>query len=275
MVTGFGGHDNRDDLTSDGAVSSDNAEPGEDRLVSGEASSGTIDNNERGEKELVKDKNNDKTDTELKKDKTEDKVNVKEETPDSLKKKLEQAEADIEKKDKEIAEIKDLLQRRQADFENYKKRIAKTHEDFKKLAVKDFALDVIIINDDLLRAIEASSTVKNGESLEQCHSSFVDGVSMISKMIEEMLKKYSIVEIDSLHQSFDPQYNEAVEIIMSEEVREDTITKIYQKGFKLDDLVVRSAKVQVARPSLSGGSSGNTDGNGNSGDERETQEIVN
>lgn len=271
---GFGENESREDIPSSGALNSESSEPGDDREVSGTPVEQN-ENSERGEKELVKNKKTDNEEMDTKKDTAEEKAGAKEETLDSLKKKLTQAEADIEKKDKEIAEVKDLLLRRQADFENYKKRIAKTHDDFKKLAIKDFALDVITINDDLLRAIEASSTVKNGESLEHCHNSFVDGVSMISRMIEEMLKKYSIVEIDSLNQSFDPQCNEAVEIVMSDEVQEDTITKIYQKGFKLDDLVVRSAKVQVARPSSPGGNSGSNEGNDGSGDGREAQEIVN
>jgi len=166
---------------------------------------------------------------------------------DILKKLLAEAQADAGKKAKEIAELKDLMQRRQADFENYKKRVLKSQEENRKYAIKDLALDIITINDDLLRAVEASSTVKNGESLEQCHRSFVDGVLMISRMIEESLGKYKIVEIDQLNKAFDPQYNEAVEIVTSDAVKEDTITRIYQKGFMLDDLVLRSARVQVTR----------------------------
>ena len=166
---------------------------------------------------------------------------------DTLKKLLAEAQADAGKKEKEIAELKDLMQRRQADFENYKKRVLKSQEENRKYAIKDLALDIITINDDLLRAVEASSTVKNGESLEQSHRSFVDGVLMISRMIEESLGKYKIVEIDQLNKAFDPQFNEAVEIVTSDAVKEDTITRIYQKGFMLDDLVLRSARVQVTR----------------------------
>lgn len=179
-----------------------------------------------------------------------------------------ESKGDSDRKDREIAELKDLLKRRQADFENYKKRMLKTQEEFGKLAIKDFALDIINVNDDLLRAIEASRSVKNGESIEQCHDSFVEGVGMISKMIEDVLKKYHIEEIDSISQAFDPVFNEAVEIVTSNEVSVDTVTKVYQKGFRLDDLVLRSAKVRVSRPPSGAGegdipgspSSGNTGG---------------
>ncbi|MCX7679078.1 MAG: nucleotide exchange factor GrpE [Spirochaetes bacterium] len=167
---------------------------------------------------------------------------------EDLKKQLTEMREEAEKKSREICELKDLMQRRQADFENYKKRVIKGQEEMRKLAIKDFALDIISINDDLLRAIEASSSVKEGESLEQAHMYFVEGVKMISKMIEETLKKYGIEEINHLGKPFDPQYNEAVEIICDDSVKEETITKIYQKGFCLGDLVIRSARVQVTKP---------------------------
>lgn len=173
---------------------------------------------------------------------------AKEGDMETLKKQLAEAREEAEKKSKELAELKDLMQRRQADFENYKKRVIKNQEETRKLAIKDVALDIISINDDLLRAIEASSSVKEGESLEQAHASFVDGVKMISKTIEETLRKYGVEEIDHLGRPFDPQYNEAVEIVTSDAVKEETVTKIYQKGFTLGELVIRSARVQVSKP---------------------------
>ncbi len=167
---------------------------------------------------------------------------------DTLKKLLAEARAESDKRGKELAELKDLMQRRQADFENYKKRVIKSQEEDRKYAVKDLALDIITVHDDLLRAIEAAESVKSGESLEQSHRSFVDGVMLISRMMMETLGKYHIEEIDHLNMAFDPQYNEAVEIVASDEVKEDTITKIYRKGFKLDNLVLRCARVRVSRP---------------------------
>ncbi len=150
---------------------------------------------------------------------------------------------DLKAKDKEIASLTDMLKRRQADFENYKKRIAKNQEEYKKLAIKDFAFDIININDDFLRAIDAASDVSDEQT-----KAFADGIRIISKRIEETLEKYGIEEIDSLNKEFDPKFNEAVEIDMGEDVDSDTITAVYQKGFKLDDYVIRCAKVKVTKP---------------------------
>lgn len=167
---------------------------------------------------------------------------------ENLKKQLAEARDNLEKKSIELEELKDLMKRRQADFENYKKRVIKNQEETRKLAIKDVALDIISINDDLLRAIDASSSMKEGESLEHAHASFVDGVKMISKTIEETLRKYGVEEMDHLGKPFDPQYNEAVEIVTSDSVKEEIVTKIYQKGFALGELVIRSARVQVSKP---------------------------
>ncbi len=161
---------------------------------------------------------------------------------------LQKLQEELNKKNEELTALKDLLVRRQADFENYKKRVIRMQEDDRKLAIKDMALDVITINDDLIRAIEAASNVQNVENLAEAHTSFVEGVKIISRQIEDMLKRYGVEEIESFNQPFDPEYNEAIEIDESPDVEKDTITKVYQKGFKLDKYVIRAARVKVTRP---------------------------
>jgi len=158
---------------------------------------------------------------------------------------------ELEKKTKEIETLTDTMKRRQADFENYKKRMIKTQDEVKKFAIKDFALDIININDDLLRAFEASCSIDKRKTVDEICNTFSDGFSMISKKVEETLKKYGIEEVNSLNQAFDPNCNEAIELEDSESVVCDTITKVHQKGFRLDDYVIRSAKVKVSKPKKS------------------------
>ncbi len=161
---------------------------------------------------------------------------------------LRKLQEELNKKNEELDALKDLLVRRQADFENYKKRVIRLQEEDRKLAIKDIARDIININDDLLRAIDAACNIHDARNLADAHNSFVEGIRMISRQIEDMLKRYGVEEINSLGQAFDPEYNEAVEIDESPDVEKDTITKVYQKGFKLDKYVVRAARVKVTRP---------------------------
>lgn len=159
-------------------------------------------------------------------------------------------DASSDSKDEEITALKDLMMRRQADFENYKKRCIKQEETNKRMLIRDIALDIIGINDNLIRASEHALEIDDSEKLESAHKSYVDGVMMISKSIETMLQKYGIEEIDSLNKPFDPNVHEAIDISCGDDVKEDTVTKVYQKGFKFDEFVLRSSKVQVTKPEL-------------------------
>lgn len=156
-------------------------------------------------------------------------------------------EDEIIKLTKENETLKDLLQRRQADFENYKKRTAKLQEDYKKTAIKEFARDIIDINDDLIRAIEAAENLADPNA-EDTQKYFSEGVAIISKRIVETLENYGIVEIEAEGKPFDPNFHEAIEIGEADEnIDTDTVTRVHQKGFRLDELVIRTAKVKVAK----------------------------
>ena len=149
----------------------------------------------------------------------------------------------------ENASLKDVLQRRQADFENYKKRMLKQFEDNRKYALKDIAESIIAINDDLLRAIDAASAVNEESINAETYSSMLQGIKMISKEIVDALGKYGIVEIEALGCVFDPNKHEAYEIETLDDIEQDTVSKVHKKGFQIDDVIIRTSKVKVAKPS--------------------------
>jgi molecular chaperone GrpE len=160
----------------------------------------------------------------------------------------EAVSSEMAKKDGEIALLKEQILRSRADFDNFRKRCIKTEEMNRKLAVKDFAVDVITINDNLIRASEAALQIAEGQSLDQAHKSYVDGIMMISKSIEQALAKHGVEEIDSMNCPFNPMFHEAIEFDTSSDVVDDTVTRVHQKGFKIDTFVVRTAKVKVTKP---------------------------
>lgn len=169
------------------------------------------------------------------------------EESERMEKEISAQDTEIIRLNKEIDTLKDLLQRRQADFENFRKRTVKMQEDYKKLAIKDFALDILNINDDLLRAIEAS-TVISEENSSDASSSLIEGVRLISKRLIDALAKHGIEEIEAENMPFDPNYHEAVEIATDPDIDADTVTKVYQKGFKLEEYIVRTSRVKVTKP---------------------------
>ena len=169
------------------------------------------------------------------------------EETEKLEKEISVQDEEIMKLNKEVDTLKDLLQRRQADFENFRKRTTKMQEEYKKLAIKDFAYDVLNISDDLSRAIEASDSISSSDP-SSAKESLAEGVKITAKRLEDTLKKFGITEIESQNKPFDPNYHEAIEIENNTDVQFDTVAKVYQKGFKLDEFIVRTAKVKVAKP---------------------------
>ena len=161
---------------------------------------------------------------------------------------VELLKAELCKKDQEIASLKDVLLRNKADFDNFRKRIAKTEEQNKKMSVVGIAGEIIKINDDLIRTVEAANSMSAESSAEDVKKAFSEGVVIISKEIATLLQKHFISEIEAENCPFDPNFHEAVEIDMQDGIETDTVTKVYQKGYKLEDFVIRSAKVKVSKP---------------------------
>ncbi len=176
-----------------------------------------------------------------------DRRQAAEEGPAVSQEELSALKEELAKARSEVDSLKDLLQRRQADFENYKKRMMRQMEDSRKFTLRDIASDVITVNDDILRALDASTTV-SAAGLDEANASIVEGIRMISGRMEQVLSKYGIEEIEALNTEFDPNFHEAYEIEMSPDVEADTVVFVHQKGYKLDDLVIRSSKVKVAKP---------------------------
>ena len=159
------------------------------------------------------------------------------------------ASEEFKKLASENESLKDLMQRRQADFENYKKRMLKQFEDNRKYTLKDIAEDIISVNDGLLRAIDAASVVTEESINAETYTSMLQGIKMVSKEIEGVLSKHGIVEIEAQDCAFDPNVHEAYEIETSDDVEQEMVSKVHQKGFKIDDVIIRTSKVKVAKPS--------------------------
>lgn len=73
-----------------------------------------------------------------------------------------------------------------------------------------------------------------------------DGVALIKKQLEEILKKLGVTEIPALGEQFDPELHNAVMHVEDSEKGENTVVEEFQKGFKIDDRVVRHSVVKVA-----------------------------
>ncbi|MDP2938129.1 MAG: nucleotide exchange factor GrpE [Candidatus Omnitrophota bacterium] len=135
----------------------------------------------------------------------------------------------------------DRLLRLQADFDNTRKRMDREKQDFVKFANEGIILELLNILDDLERTLELA------ESKHQDLPAFLKGVEMILSHLYEMLKEYGIKPIEAEGKLFDPNYHEALMQAENKDVPEHTILEELQKGYLLNDRVIRTAKVKVSK----------------------------
>lgn len=146
----------------------------------------------------------------------------------------------------ENSELKDRYLRKQADFENFRKRLLREKEESVKYANTTLLGDLITIIDDFERAIKSSRESKDFDS-------FHSGIEMIEKQFVGMLeRKYGLSRMESEGKEFDPQLHEAVGMVESPDHDVQTVVEDYQRGYMLQDRVLRHAKVRVAIPAGNG-----------------------
>ncbi|MFH0913321.1 MAG: nucleotide exchange factor GrpE [Candidatus Omnitrophota bacterium] len=138
----------------------------------------------------------------------------------------------------------DRLLRLQADFDNTRKRLEKEKQDFVKFANEGIILELLNILDDLERTVELA------QSQHQDLSAFLKGVEMILVHLYEMLKEYGVKPIDAEGKLFDPHYHEALMQAENKDAPEHTVMEELQKGYLLNDRVIRTAKVKVSKKSM-------------------------
>lgn len=168
------------------------------------------------------------------------KTGNKKDSARELKKELEKVRAEAQ------ANL-DMARRVTAEYENFKKRSVQTWEE-KILLEKNAVVRAFLeIYDNLERAVEAAEKTKKFEDFET-------GVQMIEKQFSGLLSKYGVEEISGKG-SFDPNFHEALMVRENPEVDRETVSQVYQKGYRMGDRIIRHAKVIVDKPVQEDGSS--------------------
>jgi molecular chaperone GrpE len=158
------------------------------------------------------------------------------ETMETIKEKMKVIQ---QEKDQEA----DRLLRLMAEFENYKKRMDRQMNDFRKYANESLLKDLLIVVDNLERALNTSGDANNGAA----ESSVIEGVEMTLNETMKILKKYNVTPIEALGKPFDPVFHEAVMQEESEEQPENTVLNEFQKGYMIHDRLLRPSMVVVSK----------------------------
>lgn len=128
----------------------------------------------------------------------------------------------------------------QADYDNARKRLEREREDFIKFAQFRIIQDFLAILDDFERAYESAKSSPDIDKL-------IEGLEMIGKDLYNLLRKYGVEEIEAEGKAFDPDLHEALMQEERDDVPENTIVAVLQKGYKLHDKVLRPVRVKVSK----------------------------
>lgn len=150
-----------------------------------------------------------------------------------------EAEAEPEEKKEEASaeeQESERYMRLMAEFQNFKRRAAKEKSDIHAFANERLIGDLLPVMDNFERALETET-----EDIE----GYAKGMQLIFEQMKTALEKAGLKEIEALGLDFDPNVHNAVMTDNTEEYENDKISKVLQKGYKLNDKVIRPSMVAV------------------------------
>ena len=140
----------------------------------------------------------------------------------------------------EVQRYKERWVRLAAEFDNYKKRTGREFTALVKNAGESLITELLPILDNMGRALQAPQTSDETRS-------FAEGFEMIRQQLTEKLEKAGMKEITAEGEVFDPTRHEAVMAVENEDHPADTVINVVEKGYTLNEKVLRAAKVIVTR----------------------------
>jgi molecular chaperone GrpE len=157
-----------------------------------------------------------------------------------LKSRLKKKEAEGKALKKDLDELKDKYLRSLAEMENLRKRFEREREEYRQYTLSDFLREWLVILDNFERAL------KNRDQADG--RSFAEGVDLIYRQTLDLLKKKGVRPIEAADKRFDPLIQQAVLTEESDEVKEPEVAEELQRGYWLNDRLLRPAMVKVRLP---------------------------
>ena len=163
-----------------------------------------------------------------------------ENTEDAEQKKEDEAPAQSEedKLREQLAAANDKYLRLMAEYDNFRKRSAKERLELSNSVKGDTVSGILPLLDNFERALAAETE----------DTVYKQGVEMIFKQFVDMLTKLGVKEMELEGKEFDPNTAMAVSTVENDELGENTVAQVLQKGYTLGDKVIRHAMVIVANP---------------------------
>ncbi|MFK8029417.1 MAG: nucleotide exchange factor GrpE [Gammaproteobacteria bacterium] len=127
-----------------------------------------------------------------------------------------------------------------AEVENVRKRGQRDVEKAHKFGFEKFAGDLLGVRDSLVMGLDAAKDKATVESL-------VEGSEMTLKLLEQVLTRHGVTEINPVGEAFNPELHEALVMVDSPDAEPNTVVQVVQTGFEINGRLLRAARVMVAK----------------------------
>ena len=132
----------------------------------------------------------------------------------------------------------DLLLRTKAEMENLRRRTQKDLENAHKFGIEKFVTELLPVMDSMELGLAAEDA--SAENLKE-------GMTLTINMVSQMFEKFNIKMVDPMNEKFDPELHQAMTAQPTDEVEPNTVIAVMQKGYLLNDRLVRPAMVMVSK----------------------------
>lgn len=150
----------------------------------------------------------------------------------------DQLKIDLAQAQEEARTHKEQYLRTLADMENLRKRTQREKEDLSKFANENILREILPVMDNLERAVEHAEQADNG---------LLEGVKMTLTQFSQVLSRFGVTPIEALGQPFDPALHQAMGQLETADQPVNSVAQQLQKGYQLNERLLRPAFVMVAK----------------------------
>lgn len=135
-----------------------------------------------------------------------------------------------------------LYLRTQAEMENLRKRAEKDLANAHKFALEKFVSELLPVKDSMEMGLAAAN-----DSSDEAVNKLREGTELTIKMFQSVLEKFGVQEVDPMGEAFNPEKHQAMTMQESADAKPNTVIAVMQKGYMLNDRLVRPSMVVVSK----------------------------
>lgn len=179
---------------------------------------------------------------------TRDDATIEDVAPEAENVEEAEAEQEVNTLENKVSELEDQVAKEKkeylflmAEFDNFRKRTLREKSEIIKNAGENVLKGILPIMDDFERGLKAAETSDDSASMKE-------GMTLIYHKLQKFLSQNGVKEIDPSDDTFDTEKHEAISVVpVPDESKKGKILDTVQKGYMINDKVLRHAKVVVAQ----------------------------